>query len=69
MGLRERAAVIEDQRGHAQRRVQLAEDIHAVGAVDDAQLTSLVRQAEVGEDQSHLVTVAGDARVIEQHQR
>ena len=60
VGLSKRPAVVEDERGHPQRRVEITEHGRAVGAIEDAQLPPLERDAELGQEQADLVTVAGD---------
>ena len=65
--LGERAAVVEHERRHAPRRVQVAEHLGAVRAVDDAQLLELERDPEVRREQAHLVAIAGDRGVVEEH--
>src|SRR5581483_6947443 len=56
--LAETATVVEHERRDAQRRVQPAEGTGPVRSVDDVELAALVRDAEVREQQPHLVTVA-----------
>ena len=66
-GLAERPAVVEHERRHAQRRVEPAEHLRPVGAVDDVERPPLVRDPEVREQQPNLVAVAGDRAVVEEH--
>src|SRR5512133_1550295 len=63
----ERPAVVEDERRHAQRRVEPAEHLGPVRAVDDVHRPPLVWDPEVGEEQPNLVAVARDRAVVEQH--
>ena len=65
--LGERASVVEDERRHAQPGVEVTEDLRAVRAVDDRQLDRLVLEAELREEKPHLVAIARDRRVVEQH--
>ena len=65
--LRERPAVVEDERRDAKPRVQLAEHLGAIRAVDDRQLDGLVLDPELRQQQAHLVTVARGRRVVEKH--
>ena len=65
--LGEGATVVEHERRHAERRVQPAEDVGAVGAIGDGELVAVEREPELGEEQAHLVAVARDRRVVEQH--
>jgi hypothetical protein len=67
--LRERTSVVEDERGHAQSRVQGAEQLLPVRAIDDRDVDGLVLEPEVGEEEPHLVAVARDGRVVEKHTR
>src|SRR6516165_12171270 len=62
--LRERTSVVEDERGHAQSRVQGAEQLLPVRAIDDRDVDGLVLEPEVGEEEPHLVAVARDGRVV-----
>ena len=66
-GLGDRPAVVEDERGHAEIRVQVTEDLGAVGAIDHVELAPLVRDPEVRQEEPHLVAVARDRRVVEEH--
>ena len=65
--LAQRPAVVEHERRHAQRRIEIADDVGAVGAVDDVERAALERQAEVRGQQANLVAVARDGRVVEDH--
>src|SRR5690242_1655774 len=65
--LAERPAVVEHERRHAQGRVEAAEHVRPVRAVDDVHRPPLVRQAEVREQQPNLVAVARDRAVVQQH--
>jgi hypothetical protein len=62
-----RAPVVEHERRHAQGRVQVADDVGAVGAVDDVERPALERQAEMRGQQADLVAIARDGRVVEDH--
>ena len=50
-GLGQRPTVVEDQRRHAQRGIQIAEQLWTVRAVCDVDRVPLVRQAEMGEQE------------------
>jgi len=65
--LRERPAVVEDERRHPPGGIEIAENLGAIRAIDDAELVQLEREAEVRRKETHLVTVARDRRVVEQH--
>ena len=65
--LRERPAVVEHERRHAPRRVEVAEHLGAVRAVDDAELVELERKPELRREEAHLVAIAGDGGVVEEH--
>ena len=65
--LRERAAVVENERRNAEARIQLAEHLGAVRAVDDRQLHGLVLDPELREQKAHLVAVARGRRVVQKH--
>ncbi len=65
--LRERPTVVEHERRHPPRRIEIAEHLGAIRAVDDAELVELEREAEVGCQKAHLVAVAGDRGVVEEH--
>jgi hypothetical protein len=56
--LGQRPAVVEDQRRHPQRRVEAAENRGSVGAVEDIELSALVVDAELRQQQPDLVAVA-----------
>ncbi len=66
-GLSQRPPVVEHERRHAQRGIQTAEHIRSVRAVDDVECLRLVLEAEVREQQPHLVAVARDRAVVEEH--
>jgi hypothetical protein len=66
-GFCERAPVVEDQGGHVQCRVQVAEHVATVRAIHDVDLAQLERQAEMRAQQPDLVTVAGDRAVVQEH--
>jgi hypothetical protein len=55
---RERPTVVQHECWNAQRRVQLAQHVSSIRAVDDVHRSPLVRDAEVGEQQANLVAVA-----------
>src|SRR4029077_7189200 len=65
--LTERAAVVEDECRNAKRRVELAEQLGAVRAVDDRHADVPVLEPQMREQESHLVAVARDRRVVEKH--
>ena len=65
--LAQRAAVVQHERRHAQRRIEIADDVRTVGAVDDIELAALEGQTEVRRQQANLVAIAGDGRVVEDH--
>ena len=65
--LGERPAVVEHERRHAKTRVQRAEHLRAIRAVDDRELHRLVLDPELRQKQAHLVTVARDRRVVQEH--
>ena len=67
--LAERAPVVEDERRNPQARVESTEDLRSVRAVDHVELTALVVNTEVGEQEPDLVAVAGDLGVVEEHRR
>src|SRR5207248_8674566 len=64
----ERRAVVEHERRDAQRRVEVAEHVAPVRAIDDVDEAPLVVEAEMREQQPRLVAVAGDGIVVEEHQ-
>ena len=66
---RQRPAVVEHERRHPPGGVEVAEHLGAIRAVDDAQLVELEREPEVGGEEAHLVAVAGDGGVVEEHRR
>ena len=66
-GLRQRAAVVENERRHAERRIELAEQLVPIRPVDDVDCPPLVCHAEVREQKPHLVTVPRDRTVVEEH--
>src|SRR5262249_37729156 len=66
--LAERAAVVEHERRHTQARIELAEQLAPIRAVGDVDGLPLVGNAEVREQQPHLVAIARDRAVVEQHQ-
>ena len=65
--LGERTAVVEDERRHAEPGVEVAEELLAVRAIHHRHVHGLVPEPEVGEQEPHLVAIAGDRRVVEQH--
>jgi hypothetical protein len=66
-GLRERAAVVQHERRDAEIRVQAPEHVGAIRAIHDVEVAPLVLEAEVCEEEAHLVAVARDRRVVEKH--
>ncbi len=66
-GLRQRAAVVEDDRRHAKSGVELAEQLVPIGSVDDVDGAPLVGNAEVREQEPHLVTVSRHRTVVQEH--
>lgn len=60
VGLRQCTPVIENESRYAQGGIEISEELDATGAVDDVDLMPLVWHAELGEQQPHLVTIAGD---------
>ncbi len=66
-GLAQRPAVVEDQRRHAHRRIEITDDLWPVGAIDDIERTALEWQAEMRGQQADLVAIARDGRVVEDH--
>ena len=58
--LGQRTPVVEDERRHAEAGVELAEQLLAVRPVHDRDIDRLVLEAEVGEQEPHLVAVARD---------
>ena len=67
--LPERPPVVEHERRHAKRRVQLTEKLLAVRPIDDVDVLELVLDPELRQKQPHLVAVARDRRVVEEHGR
>ena len=65
--LGDRPTVVKHERRHAQRRIQLGEQLGAIRAVNDAQLVTLVVDSQLRQQQPHLVAVARDLGVVEQH--
>src|SRR3970282_1574563 len=65
--LGEGPAVVEDERGHAESRVETAQQLGSSRTIDHGHVDRLVRHAEMGEEEPHLVAVARDGRVVEQH--
>jgi hypothetical protein len=65
--LRQRPPVVEHDRRHAQSRVQPAEEVRSVRAVDDVHVAPVVWDAEVREEKANLVAIARDRTVVEQH--
>src|SRR5689334_7820458 len=65
--LRERAAVVKDERRHPESGIELPDHLRPVRAVDDAHLLPLVLDAEMREQQPDLVAVAADLTVVEEH--
>jgi hypothetical protein len=59
-GLRERATVVQHESRNAEVRVEAPEYLPAVRAIDDVEVPALVLEAEVREEQAHLVAVARD---------
>ena len=66
-GLGERAAVVEDEGGDPEGRVQLTEELGPVRAIRDVDCAPLERKAEMGKKQPHLVAVARDGAVVQEH--
>ena len=67
--LGERSSVVQDESRNAEAGVQLAEELRAVRALDDGDLHRLVLEAELREQEPHLVAVARDCGVVEEHRR
>src|SRR5262245_17216191 len=65
VGLSEAAAVLQHHRGDAEARVEIAENLLAVRPVHDGERPAFVLDAEEGEEEPNLVTVARDRRVVE----
>ena len=65
--LGQRAAVVEHERRHAARGAQPVELVPRLRSVDGVDEARLVRDAEVREQQPHLVAIARDRAVVEQH--
>jgi hypothetical protein len=65
--LGERTAVVEHKRGYPKGGVEASEKLWPAGAVDDVDGATLERNPEVREQQPHLVTVARNRTVVEDH--
>ena len=65
----EGAPVVEHDRRNSERRVEAAEQLRPVRPVGDVDLAALVLHAEVREQEPHLVTVARDLAVVEEHEQ
>ena len=56
--LTQRATVVENERGHAERRVEVAQELLPPRAIDDAHVDRLVLDTKMGQQEPHLVAVA-----------
>ena len=65
--LRERPAVVEDERRRIARRVEPGELVARIAAIDHVDLPQLERDPEMRGEEPHLVTVARDRAVVEDH--